>query len=71
MHRRISRTLLDVCLPLLDLARPKDDILQFKGFERFGFADCSILAALDQDTELLTSEVPLYLQALHLGASAI
>jgi len=70
-HEDVADTLVRVCLPFVEVVRPKETVFQAKGFARLGFADASILAALDADTVVLTDDVSLYAQVWYLGNEAI
>ena len=70
-HEEIAGTLVAVCSPLVEVVRPKETVFAQEGFARLGFADSSILGALDKDTVVLTDDVSLYNQVLYLGWEAI
>lgn len=70
-HEEVAPTLVNVCAPLVEVLRPKETMFATPGFARLGFADTSILAALDDDTVVLTDDVGLYTQALYLERQAV
>jgi hypothetical protein len=70
-HRIVAETFGRTCGSLIEVLRPKDEIIAWLGFERLGFSDASILAALDHRTTVLTDDVHLYNQALYQGNQAI
>lgn len=70
-HEEVAPTLVAVCSPLVEVLRPKEVTFATPGFARLGFADASILAALEDDTVVLTDDVDLYTQALYLERQAI
>jgi len=70
-HLDIAHTIQDWGSRLKERFRSKDEILADPAFDRLGFADCSILAALDEDTTVLTDDVPLYLEVLSRGRLVI
>ena len=70
-HEEVADTLVAVCSPLVEVVSPKETVFATEGFARLGFADSSILSALDEETVVLTDDVSLYNQALYLGWEAI
>lgn len=70
-HEEIAEALVVLCRQLVEVTKPKDEVFGIAGFERLGFADCTTLGAIDEDTTLLSDDVALYLQALTLGHDAV
>jgi hypothetical protein len=70
-HQEIAGTLIAVCSPLVEVIHPKETVFAQEGFARLGFADSSILGALDEDTVVLTDDVDLYTQVMYLGWEAL
>lgn len=70
-HEEVSQQFIVVCSPLVEVIRPKETIFAEESFDRLGFADASILGAMDQDTVLLTDDAALYLQALSSEREAV
>jgi hypothetical protein len=70
-HEDVAPTLVKVCTPLVEVVHPKETMFAERAFSRLGFADASVLAALDDETIVLTDDVNLYSQALFQGREAI
>ena len=67
LHRHLAPTLQEVGVMLEERVPSKNRVLCDRGFDRLGFADASILLAVDPDTTLLTADVSLYLEACYRG----
>jgi hypothetical protein len=70
-HRVAAATMVAVCTPFVEVVRPKEHVFGQRGFDRLGFADASILAALTDGRAVLTDDVGLYHQVWHVGGEAI
>jgi hypothetical protein len=70
-HEIVATSFVATCSPLIEVTHPKDQVMAGIPFERLGFTDSSIIAALDADTMLLTDDVQLYLQAMFQGFQAV
>lgn len=69
-HEAASESFIEICGAMIEVIHPKAEVLQAEAFPRLGFADASILLALDEDTAILTDDVNLYLQAAYEGRHA-
>lgn len=70
-HAKVAQTLVEVCSPLEDVLSSKEAIFAHSAFARLGFADVSILVAVNDETVVLTDDVGLYNQVLVEGWDAI
>lgn len=70
-HQVIAPTIEEVGKTLQERSPTKDIVLGDEVFDRLGFADVSILLAIDADTTVLTDDVHLYNEALYRGFDAV
>lgn len=70
-HNEIAETIVARCMDMVEVVNPKEVVFQTRGFNWLGYADASILAALDETTQLLTDDLALYSQALYQGNEAV
>ena len=70
-HEEIADVLLQVCRPLIEITRPKEDLFAIPAFPALGFTDCSVLAALNEEIVVLTDDFLLYGQVWEAGFEAI
>ena len=69
-HRSVARTFSAVAGPMAEASSPKELVVEHRSFSQLGFADVSVLLALDAQTSLLTDDARLYGLALSDGFEA-
>lgn len=69
-HREAAPTVVRIVTLMVEVVSPKEQIVEHPGFYAMGYADVSILLALDHQTRLLTDDARLYAQALYEGRDA-